>query len=47
MQINVVTEREREGVEKGGRVFAIVRPGKLCLLVMWLISKCNNIKFHN
>ena len=47
MQINIVTEGEREGGGKRGRDLAIVGPGKLCLLVVWLISGCSNIKFHN
>ena len=45
MQINIVTEGEREGEEKGGRDLAILGPGKLFFLVVWLVSNCSNIKF--
>ena len=44
-QINVVKEGEREGGEKGGGDLEILGPGKLCLLVVWLVSKFSNIKF--
>ena len=47
MHINIVTERVREGVGKRDRDLAILGPGKLYLLVVWLVSSCSTIKFHN